>query len=84
MAIGIYNPEALLEHLRAALTKEMQAAAEPLVKEAAEKISQAMRQRVAEMVIAMIRTEIDVFKDGRNLMVRIQDRAPSDIHGEGK
>lgn len=68
----IINPESLLAHLRATLTKEMQEAAEPLVREAAEKIERAMRQRLAEMVVAMVRTDVDVFNDGRNLMIRIQ------------
>jgi hypothetical protein len=79
MAIGpLINQDNLLEQLRSALTKEMQAAAEPLVKEATDRIVNAMRQRVAEMVVAMIRTEVDIFKDGRNLLVRIQDRHPGD------
>ena len=47
MAIaGFINPEKLLEELRAALTKEMQEAAEPLIQEAAAKVTSAMRQRV--------------------------------------
>lgn len=79
MAIGpLINQENFLEQLRSVLTKEMQAAAEPLVKEAAERIVTAMRQRVAEMVVAMVRTEIDVFKDGRNLLIRIQERPTGD------
>lgn len=67
------NQEALLTHLRDALTKQMQEAAEPALKEAIERIEKAMRQRIAEMVVAMVRTEIDVFRDGRNLLIRIQD-----------
>lgn len=69
---NLINPENALTMLREQATKEMQLAAEPVLREALDKIEATMRRRLAEIVIAMVATEIDIFKDGRNLMIRLQ------------
>lgn len=70
---GIINEEALLANLRGALSKEMQAAAEPLVKSAMADIEKAMRLRLAEMLVSMVRGEVDLYRDGRDLTIRVRE-----------
>jgi hypothetical protein len=68
----IINEENVLRMLRERVTQEMQVAAEPLVRETVNKLEAVMRRRLAEIVVAMVATEIDVFRDGRNLLIRLQ------------
>lgn len=66
-----FDEKRFLDALSDRLSTEMIVAAEPLVKEAVRKAEVEMRKRLAEMVVGMVASSYDVYRDGQNLMIRV-------------
>lgn len=76
MSILNINESALREHLVAKLNLELQAVAEPLIEKAMEDIRFEMQKRMATFCVAAINHDIDLFRDGHDLMIRIRQASP--------
>jgi hypothetical protein len=69
---GIINKQAIADEMGVLLKAAIIEAAEPLIKDALDKIETRMRQRVAEFAIGTIKTNFDVRVFGEIVEIRIR------------
>lgn len=71
MSSSFISEKAMVDALRARLNNDMLKAAEPVLQEALAKVEREMRASLAKNVVALIESTVDVYRDGRYLMIRI-------------
>lgn len=72
----LIDPEKALDYLKAQMSAELTAAAEPLIQQALQEAEKAMRERLAQLLIAHIESSFSVYKRQDELVITImQDKA---------
>jgi len=71
MVTTFINSDLLLKHLREQLNAQMAAAAEPLIKEAVEKIEREMRVNLASNLISLIEGQVHLYDNTSHLAIHI-------------
>jgi hypothetical protein len=65
-------PDELVEAtLLKTLNAQMLEAAQPALDKAMAEVEEAMRKRLAEMVVNLVRTSYSAYRDGQDLMIRV-------------
>ena len=72
----LFNKEAFEAQLGRVIHSELLLAAEPLVQQALKEIEDALRKRLAGMVVGFITTEYSVERDQRAILIRVQLQQP--------
>lgn len=73
----IINQEYVEKMLFSAINKEMQEAAEPVLQKALAEIERQMRERMAAMLIAHIKSEFSVRIMGNELQITVRQAVPA-------
>lgn len=66
-----FTAEHFMQRLHAELQASITEAAEPIIQQALKDAEQRMRADLAANIIAMLRTDYDVFRDGRDLRIMV-------------
>lgn len=57
--------------MKNAINEQIRKAAEPIIKAAMDDIEKAMKEKVASIAVSMVSGEIDIYRDGKRLIVSI-------------
>lgn len=65
------NEDRLLEYLRHDCKERMIKAAEPVIQEAMKEVEARLREKLGSIVIGMLDSSINAFRDGRDLRITV-------------
>jgi uncharacterized protein (DUF2267 family) len=73
-----FDEKNFLTAIRRHLELQMHEAAEEVVKEAVRKYEAHVRKEVATAVLSLLETSYNAYRDGRDLVIRVQMATPGD------
>lgn len=69
---SIINQDVFLEHLKKKINVSMVGAAEPIIQKALEDIESEMRQKLASIVVSLIKVDFNCERSGKDLKILVK------------